>query len=226
MSAHQETPLREVRERELVAATRGLFDERGVQEAPIEQIARAVGIARGLVYRQFSSKEELFVATVTDYLDELAERLEAATESGSDPVLQLERLTEAFAEYCQRYPAFLDCSLSLMRRPAKELRESISESIWLSLGRGMGRCLGSLGAVLRAGREAGAFDLADPDFTANALWTQGLGLMHLARIQVGLRQESPGGPELFVIPPERVVRTCIDSALAVVGADPGAGRTS
>ena len=59
---------RATRERELVAATRALFDERGMQDAPIEEIARAVGIARGLIYRHFSSKEELFVLTVTDYL--------------------------------------------------------------------------------------------------------------------------------------------------------------
>ena len=52
-------------------ATRALFDERGLQDAPIEEIARAVGIARGLIYRQFSSKEELYVLTVTDYLAEL-----------------------------------------------------------------------------------------------------------------------------------------------------------
>ena len=42
-----------------------------MQDAPIEEIARAVGIARGLIYRHFSSKEELYVLTVTDYLDEL-----------------------------------------------------------------------------------------------------------------------------------------------------------
>src|SRR5947209_6930819 len=59
------------RERDLVHATRALFDERGMQDAPIEDIARAVGIARGLIYRHFSSKEELFVLTVTDYLREL-----------------------------------------------------------------------------------------------------------------------------------------------------------
>ena len=52
------TSLRRERERELVQATRALFDERGMQDAPIEEIARAVGIARGLIYRQFSSKEE------------------------------------------------------------------------------------------------------------------------------------------------------------------------
>jgi len=60
------------REQDLVRATRKLFDERGMQDAPVEQIAKQVGIARGLIYRQFSSKEELYVLTVTDYLAELA----------------------------------------------------------------------------------------------------------------------------------------------------------
>lgn len=217
VSTPQPTPLREVRERELVAATRALFDERGMQEAPIEEIARAVGIARGLVYRQFSSKEELFVATVTDYLGELGELLERAVESEAEPRAQLERLTEAFAVYCTRYPAFLDCSLSLMRRPARELRETVSESVWLSLGDGMARCIGCLGAALHAGRADGSFAVADPGFTANALWTQGLGMMHLARIRVGLRREA-NGPELFTVRPEQVVRTCVESALALAGA--------
>ena len=70
-------PLRVSRERDLVEATRKLFDERGFRDAPVEEIAREVGIARGLIYRQFSSKEELFVLTVTDYLAELAAELES-----------------------------------------------------------------------------------------------------------------------------------------------------
>ena len=62
---------RQVREQELVAATRALFDERGFRDVPVEEIAKSVGIARGLIYRHFSSKDELYVLTVTDYLGEL-----------------------------------------------------------------------------------------------------------------------------------------------------------
>src|SRR5215212_5660335 len=98
--------LRRTREHDLVAATRALFDERGIQEAPIEEIARAVGIARGLVYRHFSSKEELFVLTVTDYLAELDGILGGAT-SARDPAERLAQCTRAFARFAQRYPAFL-----------------------------------------------------------------------------------------------------------------------
>lgn len=189
-----------------------------MQDAPIEQIAKAVGIARGLIYRHFSSKEELFVLTVTTYLDELGDLLQAATAQEPDAAVRLERCAEAFAGYCQRYPAFLDCSLSLMRRPASELRAIVSESVWLRLGQGMARCLNHLAEILRSGSEAGTFAVAEPDYMANVLWTQMLGTMHLARIRVGVRQLAPGVPGLFAVAPEQIVRTCVSSAMATVGA--------
>src|SRR3954453_13198370 len=133
--------LRRTREQDLVAATRALFDERGIQDAPIEEIARAVGIARGVVYRHFSSKEELYVLTVPNSLRELDGVLEDAAVPGRDPVAQLERWARPFAGFCQRYPAFLDCALSLMSRPARELHDIVSESICLRLGQGLATCV-------------------------------------------------------------------------------------
>ncbi len=212
-------PRRETRERQLVSATRSLFDTRGVGDVPIEEIARSVGIARGLIYRVFSSKEELFVLTVTDYLAELGDSLEAAAgDPEADPVGALRRVTEAYAAYGARYPAFLDASIGLMRRPAGELHAIVSESVWLRLGQGMARCLEQVARVVRAGKDAGRFEVEDPDYVANALWTQGLGLMHLARIRVGVRQLAPGIPEVFPVDPDEVRRTCVAHALAVVGA--------
>ena len=220
MATRQPSAPRRIRERELVQATRALFDERGMLDAPIEEIARSVGIARGLVYRQFSSKEELFVLTVTDYLDELARELEAADLQDADPAVRLERSTETYAHFCHRYPAFLDSALSLMKRPARDLQEIVSESIWLRLGQGISRCVAPLEEVLRAGAEAGRFDVEDPAYMANVLWTQVLGAMHLARIGVGVSQAAPGIPVLFGVSAEQVARTCVASALATVGARP------
>jgi AcrR family transcriptional regulator len=210
--------LRQARERELVLATRALFDQRGMQHAPIEEIARAVGIARGLVYRQFSSKEELFVLTVTDYLDELGDLLAALWAEQADPLARFTRAVEVYAEFCRRYPAFLDSALSLMHRPAMELRAMLSESVWLRLGNGMSRCVGYLIEVLRDGTAAGVFAVDDPEYAANVLWTQVLGAMHLARVRVGIRTLEQGGPDLFPVEPERVVSTCVESALALVRA--------
>ena len=74
---------RRAREAEIIAATRALFDERGVRDAQIEDIATAVGINRAIVYRHFTGKEELFALTLVGYLDELRESrcVEAADSS-------------------------------------------------------------------------------------------------------------------------------------------------
>jgi len=217
-SSHKVEPLRVTRERDLVRVTRALFDEKGVQDAPIEQIARAAGIARGLVYRHFSSKEELFVLTVTDYLAELDGVLAGAIARGRTPTARLKRCAEAYAGFCVRYPAFIDCALSLMRRPASDLQDIVSESVWLRLGQGMAGCSDQLAEVLRQGVEAGDFAVDDPDYMANFLWTSTLGAMHLARIRIGLRQEARGLPVAFAVEPDQVVRSCVAFALAAVSA--------
>jgi hypothetical protein len=104
-----------------------------------------------------------------------------------------------------------------MRRPARELHDIVSESVWLRLGQGIASCVTPLAALLRDGNASGDFFLEDPDYTANVLWTQTLGVMHLARIRVGVRQAAPGIPELFSIAPEQVVETCVRNTLATVG---------
>ena len=205
---------RRARERTVVEVTRRLFDERGMQDAPIEEIARAAGINRALIYRSFESKEELFILTVTLYLDELT----AGPDLGDadDPAAQLRAALEHYTAFCLRYPAFLDCALSLMRRPASQLRERVSESVWLRLGQAMAGALHPLAEILRAGAERGRFAVDDPDFVANRLYTHVLGTMHLARIGLGVRLAAPGVPAAFRLEPEDVRAACVEDALATV----------
>lgn len=214
--ASRRATLRRERERDIVAATRLLFDERGLQDAPIEDIARAVGINKALIYRHFSSKEELYVLALTSYLSELAERLQELPEG--DAVERLEQGWRRYTDFCLEYPAFLDCGLSLMRRPAGELHETVSDSIWIRLGQSMAACLDKLSRILALGAQQGVFKVKDPDFTANHLYTQTLGTMHLARIGVGVRTGLGGVPEPFAIEPRQVQEACIADVLACVGA--------
>jgi AcrR family transcriptional regulator len=208
---------RRAREQEILAATRLLFDERGLQDAPIEDIARAVGINKALIYRHFSSKEELFMLTLTSYLADLTSELDGVDRT-LDAVGQLEQGWRRYTDYCLEHPAFLDCCLSLMRRPARELRERVSDAVWFRLGQGMANCLGKLSRILALGAEQGVLAVDDPDFTANHLYTQTLGTMHLARIGIGVREAAAGIPETFRIEPERVQEACIADVLASVGA--------
>jgi AcrR family transcriptional regulator len=201
-----------------VAACRTIFDARGVAEAPVEEIAQAVGIARGLIYREFTAKEELVVLTVAGYLAELAVLIEQAAGIEAEPEVQLERLVAAYTGFCSRYPAFLDGQIGLMRRPAHELGEILSPEVFRTLGDGMAGCLGPVVDVIRAGVARGSFTAADPELSANLVWTQILGAMHLARIGVGVRRQDDGRPGLFRIPSDEVVAACTASVRATLGA--------
>jgi AcrR family transcriptional regulator len=202
------TPLsaRADREKQIVAATRALFDEQGVQEAAIDEVARAVGINKALIYRHVASKEELFILTLISYLEELRDGFPA---DHSDPVAALREAMDRYTAFCLVHPAFLDCSLSLMRRRARELSERVSEGTWWRLGRAMAECLVPLAAMLRA---AG---VEDADYVANRMYAQVLGTMHLARVRVGVTEAAAGVPTVFGIDPERLRRDCVEDALAL-----------
>jgi AcrR family transcriptional regulator len=208
---------RRAREHEIVEATRALFDERGVQDAPVEEIARAVGINKALIYRHFGSQEELFILTVTSYLAELEHRF-AEVDETLDPSTQLREVSERYGAFCRDYPAFLDCALSLMRRPYPELVERVSAGVLFRLGQAMSGCLSRLSRILAEGAEQGVFRVNDPDYIANYLYAQGLGAMHLARVGAGVRMLAPGVPQMFPIDPADVVRTAVEGTFAYITA--------
>ncbi len=204
------------REEAIVGATRTLFDERGVQDARVEDIARAAGLNKALIYRAFASKDEIFVLTATSYLDELRARTEAL-DALPDPVAQLRAVLAVFADFCIAYPAFLDCGLSLLRRPADELRATLSDAAWFRVSRAVGRCVAAVQRVLEAGSEQAVFTVEDAGFTAGRLLTQMMGSMHLSRSGVSLRETAPGALAAVALEPEQVRDACIRDALAVMG---------
>ena len=207
---------RRAREKEIIAATRTLFDERGVRDAQIEDIARAVGINRAIVYRHFSGKEELFALTLVTYLDELHEALEDADRPAAAAAQRLEELVGAFVDYGLAHPAFIDCAQALMRRSGPELIDEISESALFRLGRGISGCLSVLVSALRAGVDAGDFRVKDPTLLANTLYASGLGALQLARVGILVTESAPGVPTVGEISPEQVRAYLVDSALALV----------
>ncbi|HEU4515570.1 MAG TPA: helix-turn-helix domain-containing protein [Nocardioidaceae bacterium] len=206
---------RRAREKEILDATRSLFDERGVRDAQIEDIARAVGINRAIIYRHFSGKEELFALTLVGYLDELDARLAAADDPAADPRTRLRRLTETFIDYGIEFPAFVDCAQTLMRRPGPELLEEVSEGAVYRLGRGIATSLARVAAVLEAGIADGSFPDQDVHLLANTLYATGLGGMQLARVGMLVKEAAPGVPTVVPLSVEQVRKHMVATALAM-----------
>jgi AcrR family transcriptional regulator len=206
---------RRAREREILAATRALFDERGVRDAQIEDIAKAVGINRAIVYRHFTGKEELFALTLVGYLDELRIALAEADDASAAPADRLGALVGAFVEYGVAHPAFVDCAQTLMRRTGPELFDEMSESAMLRLGRAISACLATLTQVLEDGVETGDFRVDDPILLANTLYASGLGALQLARVGILVKEAAPGIPTVGTISADQVRDYLVASALAL-----------
>ena len=206
---------RRARESAILAATRTLFDERGVADAQIEDIARAVGINRAIVYRHFTGKEELFALALVGYLDELTAELADAAAAVAAPRDQLAALVSTFVDFGVGHPAFLDCAHSLMRRTGNELFDEISESAMLRLGRAIAACLATLRRTLESGVASGDFTIEDPVLLANTLYATGLGGLQLARVGLVIDEAAPGVPHVGRITADQVKKLLLASALGL-----------
>ena len=152
---------------------------------------KAVGIARGLIYRQFSSKEELFVLTVTDYLDELAGAARRRrSPAGAEPVDRLEAGHPSLRGVLRALPGvprLLRCRSCSARR-ATCTRSSPSPSGCAS-GRAWRAASTSSIVVLRDGARA-RVRRRRPGLHGERPVDAGARAMHLARSRVGIRQSA------------------------------------
>lgn len=206
---------RRQREKEILAATRSLFDERGVRDVHIDEIAKTVGTNRAILYRHFSGKEELFALTLVGYLDELRQRMQEVSDRGGSPRERLAALVETFVDFGIEYPAFVDCAQALMRRPGPELLDEISESALFRLGRAISGCLSMLSAALDEGVANGDFQVEDTNLLANHMYATGLGALQLARVGMLIKELAPGIPTIAPISTDQVRTYLVRTSLAL-----------
>jgi AcrR family transcriptional regulator len=97
--------IREVSRAKIVETALELFAQYGYEATSVRMIAQAAGIAQGLLYNYFDSKEALLTTIVRQSMADVRESFVRA-EEGMDPQLQLERLIRAAFAIIQRKRAF------------------------------------------------------------------------------------------------------------------------
>ncbi|MCI6708161.1 MAG: TetR/AcrR family transcriptional regulator, partial [Eisenbergiella massiliensis] len=81
----------EERKQEILDTAMRLFYEKGYEKTSIADIAKEIGVAQGLCYRYFPSKEALFDSAIEQYADEIANKF---TISKSNEKLTLKEIIE------------------------------------------------------------------------------------------------------------------------------------
>ena len=83
-----------------------LFAQRGYAATTVEDIARAAGVTKPMLYRHFESKQELCIALLERYRDELVRApLARFDPDAGDAHAQLVVMTEAWLEHARSHPA-------------------------------------------------------------------------------------------------------------------------
>ncbi|TXJ04284.1 MAG: TetR/AcrR family transcriptional regulator [Aeromicrobium sp.] len=207
---------RALRTRAILDATRELFETRGTRDTQIEDIANAVGVNRAIIYRHFSSKEEIFAMTLVDYLAELEARFAAARDSSLSPEDELRSIAGEFLSFGMEHDAFVDCAQALLRFRGQELFKEIEAPALVELGAAMNRCFEHLVEVFLRGTETGAFRIVDPYLLANVVYTQGLGFLNLVHFQKSVVALGSGeGPMMVDLPIDRVLAIALDATVAI-----------
>jgi AcrR family transcriptional regulator len=68
--------LQEFRHAEILEAARRVFSEKGFDQASVDEIAHAAGVAKGTVYLYYPSKRELYLETLKSGLEAMCAELE------------------------------------------------------------------------------------------------------------------------------------------------------
>lgn len=87
------------RRQEILDTARKLFLQNGTENTSVAMLVRQIGVAQGLFYYYFKSKEEIMDAVLAQMVEEFSRQLEACRqEAGDDFVNQLRALIRLLVE--------------------------------------------------------------------------------------------------------------------------------
>ena len=66
----------EVRKMEIIETALNLFKTKGIEKTTISEIAKSIGVAKGLIYYYFTSKEKLVDAVIEEFIRGVDKELE------------------------------------------------------------------------------------------------------------------------------------------------------
>ncbi|MDX8153670.1 TetR/AcrR family transcriptional regulator [Patulibacter brassicae] len=90
---------RAVRERQVLGLARGLFAERGYQQASMDELASRAGVSKPVIYDLVGSKEALYERCVAETASELARVVTDAVQAATSPEQRLRDGATAFLRW-------------------------------------------------------------------------------------------------------------------------------
>jgi AcrR family transcriptional regulator len=93
------------RRQEILEVAIRLFGQQGYAATDTQQLADALGVGKGTIYRYFRSKRELFYAALRHVTDKLDEEIRSSIAEVTDPLQVSFRAIAAYLRFFQAHPS-------------------------------------------------------------------------------------------------------------------------
>ena len=124
-----------------------VFARKGFHASRVGDIAEEAGVAHGLLYHYFSSKNEVLETIFREHWTTLLERIHAVESSGDPPVEQLRGIVQAMFHSWRREPDVVRVVIREIARSA-EISQRVGELV---------RPIGAIRRIFERGQSGGDF---------------------------------------------------------------------
>jgi TetR/AcrR family fatty acid metabolism transcriptional regulator len=178
---------REARIAQILRAAAAVFAARGYEATRVHDIAAEAGVAYGLVYHYFGSKDRLLQTVFTRAWSAFADDLDGIARSGRPPPDQLRAVLDYLFGALDTFP-------DVVRVVVLEYGRAARAGLPASAHPDVARALGSLAAIFHAGADAGVLR---PGLSPEALPLLVMGMLD-ATFSVALSDPPAPGPSIDV----------------------------
>ncbi|SEP11074.1 TetR/AcrR family transcriptional regulator [Aquisalimonas asiatica] len=98
----------EERRDQILCAAGPHFAEHGYRCTDVQDIADAIGVGKGTIYRLFDSKEALFLACVERAVETIHSRATTAVEGLNDPLEKIRLATRVYLQFFDDHPEVIE----------------------------------------------------------------------------------------------------------------------
>jgi len=177
----------DARRSQILAVAEELFQREGIDHTSMRKIAAGAGVTATLLYKHFSSKDDLLKAIAESFFSDLGVSLDAAVKGLTDPVARAQAFMRAYVTFGIRNPrayhlTFMTALPGLRRgEEMKRFREKLRRGETIppaELLQGM-LCFARLEGAVADLVKAGLTTTRDVAALSEVVWSAGHGLVSL-----------------------------------------------
>lgn len=147
--------------RQILKTAARMFAKKGYHQTTVDEIARALGVAKGTIYYHFKNKEELYLAIIQEGVCLLEGRMRLDMAEAKTPAEKIKRIIVDML-------SFVEDEKDLVFLFIKELcGNDIRREVLAGMLSGT---LGIIREIIKEGVKGGSFKKVDPVITANSLY--------------------------------------------------------